>query len=83
LESLFEALYTYALKNRIDIYRLRDEKERQENEWMVRIAREELMAQGMDDAVQRLEDGLSILNCLDQRGAFWAGLSVGLELNRL
>lgn len=80
--SLLEALYTYALENRIDVYRLCDEKERQENERMVRLAREELSAQGMDDAVQRMEDGLSTLNCLDLCSAFRAGLSIGLELGR-
>lgn len=83
MESLFEALYAYALKNSFDIYALRDERERRENEKMVRLAMEELTNQGMGDAVQRIQDGTATLNCLDRRCAFWAGLTMGLELNRL
>lgn len=83
MESLFESLYTYAMKNRFDVYSLRDEKEREENETMIRRAMEELKTLGMDDAAERIEDGFTILGCLDRRGAFWAGLSMGLELNRL
>lgn len=83
MESLFESLYTYALENRFDFYTLRDEKERQENETMIRHAMDELKAQGMDGAAHRIEEGFTILACLDRRGAFWAGLTMGLELNRL
>lgn len=83
MESLFEALYAYALKNRFDIYLPRDEEERQENEKMVRLAMEELTNQGMGDAVQRIQDGTATLSCLDRRCAFWAGLTIGLELTRL
>ena len=83
MESLFEALYAYALKNRCDIYSLRDAAEREENEKMVRQAMAELTARGMGGAVERIESGLTTLNCLDRRSTFWAGLSMGLELNRL
>lgn len=83
MESLFEALYAYALKNRFDTYSLHDERERQENEKMARLAMEELTTKGMGSAAHRLEDGLTTLNWLDRRGAFWAGLTIGMELNRL
>ena len=66
MESLFEALYSYALKNRFDTYSLRDQEERQETEKMLQI-----------------KDGYSILHFLNQRGAFWAGLNIGLEMHQL
>ena len=83
MESLFEALYAYAMTNRFDTYSLRDTEERQENEKMVRNAMEELKIRGMGDAAQRIEDGFTILACLDRHSAFWAGLSIGMELHRL
>jgi len=83
MESLFEALYAYAMKNRYDIYLLRDTEERQENEKMVRAAMDELKTRGMGDAAERIEDGFTVLGCLERRGAFWAGLTVGMDLNRL
>lgn len=83
MESIFEALYIYALKYRFDGYFLCDAEERQENEAMVRHAREALNAKGLRDAAERLEEGLAILSCLDRRSAFRAGLSIGLELSRL
>jgi len=83
MESLFEALYAYAMKNRYDAYLLRDAEERQENEKMVRIAMDELKTRGMGGAAERIEDGFTVLGCLDRRGAFWAGLSIGVELGRL
>ena len=83
MESLFEAPYSYALKNRFDTYSLRDQEERQETEKMLQIAMEELETQGMSDAAQRIKDGYSILHFLNQRGAFWAGLNIGLEMHQL
>ncbi len=83
MESLFDALYSFALENRFDFYALRDAEERQENETMARRAKEELIARGMDNAAGRLEDCLSTLTLLDRRAAFGAGLSMGLELGRL
>ena len=83
MESLLEALYAYAMENRIDAYLLRDTKERQDNEKMIRLTMEKLAAQGMGDMAQRVEAGYTTLGCLDRRGAFWAGLTIGLELNRL
>ena len=76
MESLFEALYSYALKNRFNTYSLRDQEERQETEKMLQIAMEEL-------ETQRIKDGYSILHFLNQRGAFWAGLNIGLEMHQL
>ncbi len=81
--DLFEALYAYAMTTRFDTYALRDEKEREESEKMVRRAIEELKNCGMGDAAGRMEDGFTELACLDRRGAFWAGLTIGMELNRL
>ena len=62
MESIFEALYHYALKYRFDGYFLPDEDERRENETMVRLAREELSAKGLGNAAERLEDGLYFIN---------------------
>lgn len=50
---------------------------------MLQIAMEELETQGMSDAAQRIKDGYSILHFLNQRGAFWAGLNIGLEMHQL
>ncbi|WP_251318559.1 hypothetical protein [Flintibacter muris] len=50
---------------------------------MIRIAKDELNVRGMNDAMERIEAGYSVLACLDRRSAFWAGLSIGLELSRL
>ncbi len=83
MESLFDALYAYAMTKRFDTYSLRDTEERQENEKMVRNAMEELKIRGMGDAAQRIEDGFTILAYLDRHSAFWAGLSIGMELHRL
>ena len=83
MESLFDALYAYAMTKRFDTYSLRDTEERQENEKMVRNAMEELKIRGMGDAAQRIEDGFTILAYLDRHSAFWAGLSIRMELHRL
>ena len=83
MEPLLEALYNYALKYRFDGYFLPDEDERRQNETMVRLAREELSANGLGDAAERLEDGLMILRHLDRRSAFRAGLAIGMDLQRL
>ena len=50
---------------------------------MVRLAREELSANGLGDAAERLEDGLMILRHLDRQSAFRAGLAIGMDLQRL
>ena len=83
MEPLLEALYNYALKYRFDAYFLPDEDERRENETMVRLAREELSANGLGDAAERLEDGLMILHHLDRQSAFRTGLAIGMDLHRL
>ena len=83
MESLFEALYTYAFDNQLNTYSLRDQEERHEAEIMIQVAIEELKTRGMGDATQRIKDGYSILHFLNQRAAFWAGLTNGLELHRL
>ena len=83
MESLFEALYTYALDNQLNTYSLRDQEERHEAEIMIQVAIEELKTRGMGDATQRIKDSYSILHFLNQRAAFWAGLTIGLELHRL
>ena len=83
MESLLEALYAYAQENLFAFYSLPDEKERQENETMVRLALDELKTQGMGDAANRVMDGLSTLSALDRRSLFLAGLSMGMKLNQL
>ena len=83
MESLFEVLYAYALKNRCDAYLAEDEEERQGIEEMVCRAMEELTAQGCGDLAQRFRDGLSSLHGLGQRSLFRSGLAIGLELGRL
>lgn len=50
MESLFEALYTYALDNQLNTYSLRDQEERHEAEIMIQVAIEELKTRGMGDA---------------------------------
>ena len=50
---------------------------------MVRLAREELSANGLGDVAERLEDGLTVLRHLDRQSAFRAGLAIGMDLHRL
>ncbi len=83
MESLFEALYAYAVKNRCNAYLAEDEEEQQEIENMVRHAMEELTEKGCGDPAQKVSDGLSSLHELGQRSLFRSGLSIGLELGRL
>lgn len=83
MESLFEALYAYALQHRCDAYLAEDEEERQRNENMVLHAMEELDAKGCGDLARRVADGLTSIYELGQRGLFRSGLSIGLELTRL
>lgn len=83
MDSLFEALYNYALKHRCDIYLVEDEEERQKAEDMVCRAMEELADKGYGELALRVKDGLSTIFWLGQRSLFRAGLSIGLELSRL
>lgn len=83
MESLFDALYAFAMENRFDLYALQDGEERRENELMIRRALEDLDSQGAGDLAERISDGYAALSFLDRRGAFRAGLSMGLELVRL
>ena len=81
MESLFEALYTYASGN---LYLPPEELEEQEQcEEMARLAMEELTAKGCGSQAQRVEEGLETMCWFCQRSFFRAGLSIGLELNRL
>lgn len=83
MESLFEALYAYAVKNRCNVYLAEDEEERRQIEDMVCHAMEELNTKGCGDLAQQLADGLSSLHDLGQRSLFRAGLSIGMALSRL
>ncbi len=83
MDSLFEALYAYAMANRCDAYLVEDEEERQKTEDMVSHAMEELTAKGCGNPAQRVAEGLSTLYELGQRSLFRAGLAIGMELNRL
>ena len=82
MESLFEALYSYALKNRFDTYSLRDQEERQETEKMLQIAMEELETQGMSDAAQRIKDGFEPTRCFLGRAEHWPGNASAVVLRR-
>ncbi len=83
MEPLFEVLYTYATENRCGSLLLRDRAEQFRQENKVRRAVEELTDKGYGDLARQVEDGLSSLHELGQRGLFRAGLSIGLELSRL
>lgn len=83
MESLFEALYDYAVNHRSDTYLTEDEDERQKAEDMVCRAIEELTAEGYSDQVRQVKDGLSTIFWLGQRSLFRAGLAIGMDLNRL
>lgn len=84
MKTLFDVLYTYALEERLDIYYLfQDKREREDNEKMIKYALESIEKQGFQDEVRRIEDGINTRTWLDQRSAFWAGLSIAMELSRL
>lgn len=81
MESLFEALYIYASEH----LRLspEEQEEQKKSKQMARHALEELEARGCGELAQRVVDGLEIAFWFGQRSLFRAGLSIGLELNRL
>ena len=83
MDSLFEALYIYAMENRCAHLSPEDRSEQIQCEDMVRRAMEELTAKGYGDLARQVRDGLSTLTWLAQRRSFRAGLSIGLDLDRL
>ncbi|NBI68009.1 hypothetical protein D1646_14605 [Pseudoflavonifractor sp. 60] len=81
MESLFEALYIYASEH---LYLPPEEHEELTKcQEMARRALEDLSALGYGNLVKRVEDGLETTCWFYQRSFFQAGLSMGLELNRL
>ena len=83
MDSLFEALYTYAAENLYSTLPSEDPGERIQNENMVRRAIEELTAKGYGEQAAQIQSGLSTISWLSQRRYFLAGLEIGLELNRM
>ena len=83
MESLFDALYAYAMANRFDTYSLRDQEERQETEKNAPNRHGRAGNPGHERRRAANQGRLSILHFLNQRGAFWAGLNIGLEMHQL
>lgn len=83
MESLLEALYIYAAENRCACLSPEDRAEQTQCENMVRRAMEELSDKGCGELARQMRDGLSTISWLSQRRFFRAGLSIGLNLNRL
>ena len=83
MESLLDTLYAYAQENRYGPLSYEDRVEQEQYTEMILNAMQELTALGYFDLARRIEDGFAFLAWLDQRALFRAGLSIGLELNRL
>ena len=83
MESLFEALYQYAVENRCTSLSLEEQEEQERCEEMLCRAMEALTAKGHSDLARQVEEGAKSLAWLGQRCLFRAGLSIGLELTRL
>lgn len=85
MDTLFDALYSYATAHRIDLCLKPDEGELRDTQWMRDRALSDLRA--MDargaDLAERLEFTQDTLLYLHRRAAFQAGLSIGLELGAL
>lgn len=77
MESLFEALYDYAVNHRCDTYLTEDEDERQKAEDMVCRAIEELTAEGYSDQVRQVKDGLSTIFCWVSAACFGRAWPLG------
>ena len=83
MDSLFEVLYQYAVKNRCALLSAEDLEEQERCEEMLCRTMEVLTAKGCGDLARQVEDGAKVLAWLGQRSLFRAGLAIGLELNRL
>lgn len=85
MNTLFDALYDYAMEHRIDTYLKPDEAELNDTQWMQNKALSDLktMSERAADCAERLEFSQDTLLCLHRRAGFLAGLSMGLELSRL
>ena len=85
MDTLFDALYDYAMEHRIDTYLKPDEGELRDTQWMQDNALSVLRATDARsaDCAERLEFSQDTLLYFHRRAAFQAGLSMGLELSRL
>lgn len=85
MDTLFDALYDYAMEYRVDGFLKPEEKELKDNQWMRDNALSALKAMNAQTAgwAERLEYGQDALLDLHRRAGFLAGLSMGLELSRV
>lgn len=82
MESLFEALYQYAVKNCCGPLSPEEREEQERCDDMLCRAMEELTAKGYGDLARQMEDGAKSLAWLGQRCLFRAGLAIGMDLHR-
>lgn len=85
MQTLLNALYTYAQEHRTDKFLQEEHTEYIQNENMVTSALKQLTAAGgaTADYARRVQFGMEVMSTLHEESAFLAGLSMGLELGRL
>lgn len=85
MKTLSDTLFTYAMEHRTDLFLQEDRDEVRDEQAMVNKALDALRAMGGETAgwVERIEHGADALSYLNERAAFLAGLSMGLELGAL
>lgn len=85
MNTLYDTLFFYAAEERTDRFLQEDKKELVAELDMVNHALDELRSAGDKgaDLAGRIESGTDAAALLNERAAFLAGLSVGLELGAL
>ena len=85
MNSLYYALYQYAMEHRADQFLQDNKQDELENLRMVEQSLHTLSA--IDpitaDHAQRIYNGLHTISSLHQEAAFLAGLSIGVELHSI
>ena len=85
MQSLYDALFTYAMEHRTNRFLREDREELRDKQAMVTKSLDALHAMGGEAAgwAERMEESTVALSFLNERAAFLAGLSMGLELGAL
>lgn len=82
---LSDALFSYAMEQRVDGFLRAEREELDDSRRMVDYALEQLKAAGgaVADYAQRVGSGTATLSGINSKACFLAGLSVGLELGAM
>lgn len=85
MKTLSDALFSYANEHRVGRFLREDREELRDEQAMVSKALNALHTMGgeADGWAERIEHSTEALSYLNERAAFLAGLSIGLELGAL